>query len=92
MTPRLKDIVYECIASRLDEMTLPNWFIKNRNSPFLSTLITISQLDSQAHLMGYYGSLTDLVNLADGAYISNENNEFEERVITPIKRAQGIYY
>ncbi len=34
---------------------------------------------------------TDLWNIVDNLNIDNSGNKFEEKVVNPIKRAQGIY-
>ena len=88
MAEELGKIFYECIASKLDEMTS---HLRKRNYTLRRALITTSRLDKQAKSMNYQGLLSDLVNFANRMEISNENGEFEERVINPIKRAQGIY-
>lgn len=85
-TPELKDIIDECISIKLDKMD--SRCIPKRDYAFISGI----ELCEYAILRGYKGLFADLFNAADSIRISNENNEFEQKVIEPVKRAQGIYY
>lgn len=53
--------------------------------------VTDNELLDYAKSRGYTGSLTDLLKIVENINLSNQGNEFEQAVVNPLKRVQGIY-
>ncbi len=77
---RLRTIVLECIGDT-DILVRPTRF----------NYLLNSELVSHAARKGIYASFGDLFSVADTIDIDNTGTQFEERVVNPIKRVQGIY-
>ncbi len=87
MDQKLKKIIFECIASKLNEWDSP---VNANKKNFVE--IEAVELENYAKSRGYKGPMINLFDAAANIYIRNENGEFEENVVKPLKRKQGIYY
>lgn len=84
--PSLKQVVLECVSSEVGR-----GHYQSKSFDVISYLGD-TELYFQAKQRGYDEVPTKLFDMADKVDIDNTRGQFEDRVIVPIQRAQGIYY
>jgi hypothetical protein len=89
--PSPRTIVLEYLADGLGGVS---YFIARRSAEcrFLSDESLFEYVAGRTRCTACEELLRMVASAADALNIDNSGNQFEERVIDPIKRAQGIYY